>query len=125
MMLVRESVCLIFSPQCAAMSSVDRFNVPTLEINSQLSAYLDHCNLALMAQLLLPASMGVVVHWHALLGYSFHFGMVFYLYPRSFIVTPSDGSITNIWLVQNGTKCGTNQVRIQEFVLFNNENSLL
>ena len=39
-----------------AMSSVDRFNVPTLEINSQLSAYLDHCNLALMAQLLLPAS---------------------------------------------------------------------
>eukprot|EP00731_Ephydatia_muelleri_P029656 Em0021g179a len=29
---------------------------------------------------------------------------------RSFVVTPSDGSITNIWLVQNGTKCGTNQI---------------
>ena len=31
---------------------------------------------------------------------------------RSFVLTPTDGSITNIWLVQNGTKCGTNQVHI-------------
>ena len=31
---------------------------------------------------------------------------------RSFVLTPSDGSITNKWLVQNGTKCGTNQVHI-------------
>ncbi|KAL5475659.1 hypothetical protein EMCRGX_G025502 [Ephydatia muelleri] len=29
---------------------------------------------------------------------------------KSFVLTPSDGSITNIWLVQNGTKCGTNQI---------------
>ncbi|KAL5475508.1 hypothetical protein EMCRGX_G025332 [Ephydatia muelleri] len=29
---------------------------------------------------------------------------------KSFVVTPSDGSVTNIWLVQNGTKCGTNQI---------------
>ena len=43
-----------------------------------------------------------------------------YLYPRSFVVTPSDGSITNIWLVQNGTKCGTNQVRSRVFVSCSN-----
>ena len=36
---------------------------------------------------------------------------------RSFLVTPSDGSITNIWLVQNGTKCGIDQVRIIKWCL--------
>ena len=34
---------------------------------------------------------------------------------RSFIFTPSDGSITNIWLVQNGTKCENNKVHMTLF----------